>query len=572
MRRDSTARTVSCGDLLPDKFSRSNPQAYILERVLLGLVLLFVVLVRIRLLGFPLERDEGEYAYFGQLILQGIPPYQLAYSMKFPGIYALFALFEGLFGQTVYGIHLGLLVANVVTVILLFFLCKKLISNTAAIISSATYAVLSLSSSVLGFAAHATQFVVPFVLGGFLLLLRAFERSRTALFFLSGTLLGLAVLTKQSAAPFCLWGFGAIALNRWDGKTGNTKKVLNLSMFFAGILMPIAATLIILHATGVFDKFWFWTVTYLRTYAAQIPFSEGINIFQESLASVIDGFVILWVMALLGFCVIWMHPRLRGKKWTIFSFIFFSFVAICPGFYFRPHYFITLLPAVSLLVGIFFDFLNVRWTPRKALLLLLFLVVTLVGVAEQRDYFFWEDPVKLSRKIYGENPFPESPKVARVLQAITRKDESIAVLGSEPQIFFYSKRHSATGYIYMYGLMENQNYGLVMQKEMVREIEAENPRYIVFVECWTSWFPHPGASTYVFDWWNNLVRNNKYQKFGIVDIYEDQTIYRFGADTNNYNGTSASQILIYKRADNQINSAQAQRSRLIKRNDGRVDF
>lgn len=36
----------------------------------------------------PLERDEGEYAYAGQLMLQGIPPYQLAYNMKLPGTYA----------------------------------------------------------------------------------------------------------------------------------------------------------------------------------------------------------------------------------------------------------------------------------------------------------------------------------------------------------------------------------------------------------------------------------------------------------------------------------------------------
>ncbi len=45
----------------------------------------FVLAIRIRLLGIPLERDEGEYAYAGQLMLQGIPPYKLAYNMKFPG-------------------------------------------------------------------------------------------------------------------------------------------------------------------------------------------------------------------------------------------------------------------------------------------------------------------------------------------------------------------------------------------------------------------------------------------------------------------------------------------------------
>src|SRR5262249_20001496 len=49
--------------------------------------LLLVALVRLRLADVPLERDEGEYAYAGQLILHGIPPYQQAYNMKFPGTY-----------------------------------------------------------------------------------------------------------------------------------------------------------------------------------------------------------------------------------------------------------------------------------------------------------------------------------------------------------------------------------------------------------------------------------------------------------------------------------------------------
>ena len=64
-----------------------------------------VIAIRIRLLGIPLERDEGEYAYAGQLILQGIPPYKLAYNMKFPGTYAAYAVIMSIFGQTIVGIH-----------------------------------------------------------------------------------------------------------------------------------------------------------------------------------------------------------------------------------------------------------------------------------------------------------------------------------------------------------------------------------------------------------------------------------------------------------------------------------
>lgn len=68
-------------------------------------VLITVIAIRLRLLGIPLERHEGEYAYAGQLPLHGIPPYQLAYKMKFPGVNAAYALIMALFGQTPAGVH-----------------------------------------------------------------------------------------------------------------------------------------------------------------------------------------------------------------------------------------------------------------------------------------------------------------------------------------------------------------------------------------------------------------------------------------------------------------------------------
>ena len=79
--------------------------------VLLAIVLLSAVM-RYGLLDVPLERDEGEYAYAGQLILQGVPPYQQLFNMKLPGIYAAYAGLLAVFGQTHTGIHIGLLFFN----------------------------------------------------------------------------------------------------------------------------------------------------------------------------------------------------------------------------------------------------------------------------------------------------------------------------------------------------------------------------------------------------------------------------------------------------------------------------
>ena len=73
----------------PETESASSDTASGLPRWAIWGALIFILgfgaFVRLRLLDFPLERDEGEYAYAGQLMLQGIPPYKLAYNMKLPG-------------------------------------------------------------------------------------------------------------------------------------------------------------------------------------------------------------------------------------------------------------------------------------------------------------------------------------------------------------------------------------------------------------------------------------------------------------------------------------------------------
>jgi hypothetical protein len=59
------------------KHSKNSKQGHhpYWDWALLLYIIIFVLVVRVRLLGVPLERDEGEYAYAGRLILEGIYPY-----------------------------------------------------------------------------------------------------------------------------------------------------------------------------------------------------------------------------------------------------------------------------------------------------------------------------------------------------------------------------------------------------------------------------------------------------------------------------------------------------------------
>src|SRR5688572_21204149 len=104
--------------------TKSNAQPknlkFDLYLLLAGVVILIVAILRAGLVNVPLERDEGEYAYIGNLILEGVPPYKTAYNMKLPGTYGMYSILMLIFGTNTSGIHIGLLLMNAGTMFLLF--------------------------------------------------------------------------------------------------------------------------------------------------------------------------------------------------------------------------------------------------------------------------------------------------------------------------------------------------------------------------------------------------------------------------------------------------------------------
>ena len=119
--------------------------------------------------------------------------------------------------------------------------------------------------------------------------------------------------------------------------------------------------------------------------------------------------------------------------------------------------------------------------------------------------------------MYGENPFPESIEIGEYIKNHSMEDDKIAVIGSEPQIYFYANRKSATGYIYVYGLMEPQEFASRMQREMIHEIENARPKYIVFVNVAFSWLSRPNSDTAILKWAPRYFDLN-YRIVGLVEI------------------------------------------------------
>jgi len=377
----------------------SRPWVQRLQRyrawLILGLTIAVILGIRLRLRDMPLERDEGEYAYAGQLILQGVAPYKEAYNMKLPGTYFMYALIMAVFGQTPSGIHIGLALINTASIILIFLLGRRLLDTTAGLVAAVVFGLVSASPSVLGLAAHATHFVVLPALAGMLLLLETNVSSLKSKvskeggewretddgsrpesnvqpstlnlqLFVAGLLFGLSFIMKQQGVFFGLFGLLYLAFRRLHEPTelkvidarrakappiAWVAMVKELMVFAGGLALPYVLVCLLLWWAGAFQKFVFWTITYAREYATATPLVNAAYHLRAAFNVTIVPNIFLSLLSAAGLIMIWRDGRPR-QRFFLLTLLVCSAASTSVGFYWRPHYFITLLPAVALLAGV----------------------------------------------------------------------------------------------------------------------------------------------------------------------------------------------------------------------------
>ncbi len=517
--------------------------------IVLAAALLAVVVARVRLAGLPLERDEGEYAYSGQLLLLGIAPYKLAYTMKLPGTAGAYALIMSLLGQSSTAIHLGLALVNLVTIALVYLLARELFRPIGGAAAAGCYSVLSLMPQVLGTAAHATHFVVLFSVAGSLLLRRSLDRKSFRVIFASGLLFGLGVLMKQPGAFFALFGLVFLALHDWRSRF-ELKTMLSRSLSFViGASIPCLVTALLLWNAGVFGKFWFWIFKYATEYGSEVTLSEGFQLFAGHIFGVIGTAWPIWALGFAGLVALALDRALRPVAGFLVLFSVFSAIAVCPGFYFRPHYFILFLPALALVssaaVVSALNKLEAKLGKLRFVIVLIWAGCLGFPLWMERDFFFELPLDQANVLINGTNPFPESIKIGEYIREHSNGKDKIAVLGSEPQIYFYSKRLSATGYIYTYGLMEPQPYARQMQQEMIQEIETAQPRFLVLVVMNRSWLAGADSDQTILRWADRYCQDN-YEEVGLINIFDRGTDYYFSAKPAGVE-PAPDHIVIYRR-------------------------
>lgn len=464
---------------------------------------------RFNYIHIPFERDEGEYAYAGSLLVHGHYPYKEAYNMKFPGSYFMNALIMKAGGESVEAIRTG--VALIVLLTALMAACVAYLftkNTTAAALTGAVFLLLTNTMGGEGLMANAEHFVNFFAVSGILLTLVFLRRINNPFFlFVAGILLGLAVIMKQYGYAFCVFGV-ALLIEEYLRKSVYTtvKMMMVLGM---GCLFPVALLCLWIVRNGLWQKFWFLTFKYAYAYIGL-----GCGNVGKSLMQIVGSAAPVCVLVVIAVLVTLLCLRQRDAR-ILIMWVIFSILAFSTGFYLRVHYFILAYPALAVVTGYAYQQatrktgVNIAGLVIAALLLLFFVM--------DREEQFPSDPVAVFNRHYPWGMFAEMPKIAQRVNQLIATGDKLSFFGNEPEVYFYPHRIAASGYIYNYSFFEQQPYAYKMMDEFIGEAEANPSPLFVY---YTGSLEQSGPEYEHFGKWWKLYS----QKYYLKDVYIANTV------------------------------------------------
>jgi hypothetical protein len=355
---------------------------------------------------------------------------------------------------------------------------------------------------------------------------------------------------KQPGVFFFLFGLSILIYFRFTGSLFQ-KDFLRYSMFLsAGFFLPLFTILIVIVCSGTLNKFWFWVIQYAFEYGSLVSISDGMVSLNQRMRVLWDFFPWLCLLTGVGFVLVVTGRFQKNTLAMLLLFGFYSVLALLPGWNFRSHYFILILPACSMLIGSGYLYIYYALKHRsgwKYVPALFYAFVVAQNIYAFRDYYFALAPVDVVRLNYTDNYFSESIPISNFLAAHTTPSDRIAIVGSEPQIFFYARRRSASSHIYMYGMMEPQPYARKMQEEFISHVESILPKYMLFFRIGSSWLVKTNSDMHIFHWLKEYTEQH-YRPVGIVDLVDLYDVrYKWGSETLGYTPFSENAIFIFER-------------------------
>jgi hypothetical protein len=556
--KDTRQQVTSALENKPVKGTASRfSQEEKISFIILSLFILLICLIRSKFFNIPFERDEGAYGYYGKLLLEGKTPYIDFYEQKFPGIFYFYAMMVGIFGDTVKGLHMGFMFLNIATFILLFCAGKRLFNSYAGVVTAITYGIVSLTPNLSGFTVQGEHGVAFFISLG--IFCYSFTKSSTHWkhYFFMGLALGMAFMVKTSGVFLVLWGGIAIIIDFFfsDGERTVKDFFRRTLIYSGGVFLVIGFFFMLIAIKGSFNEMIYWSYEIPKRYVSRVPWEEGKKYLDYTYEAITKEYKFFWLHAAAALLIVLVKNISWKLKLSTITLIGFSVMTIFPGFYFYGHYWIQILPGLSFMAGVTFfavtEFLknNIGFkSPKVApVYVAVFILISLMHLNRLKSYYFNPNYDLILRTVYGNNPFPETARIAEYINANSSPEDNIVSFGSEPEIYFYTQKKCPSRHAYFSALVDNVEEHKAWQREFVADVIKANPRYIIFYNHSISLMVQPNTDRYIWEWYDKYIQN--YNIIGVVDMVDGymQSTYVWKEQLNGFQPQGKNVIYIYER-------------------------
>ncbi len=438
---------------------------------MLGILIVLAIVMRVfSMFKSVLVHDESTYILIADALLEGQVYLRDVVDTKPIGIFALFALFQSVFGDDIIVIRLMTTLWIALTGFLVYKIHDALMNtadngvyNPAPAASGIIYVIATSIFTHLGISPNTEQFFNLFTVAALYLIVR---NQHPASFFFAGLLLGLGYMIKYVVAFDALAFALFFTWRMWRAQNSWTEWLLKGLLTLTGISIPFLGTMFYYHHLGMSDRFDFFSFQLSGRYVIEASILNYVTFAGEHLLRYLP-LTFMAVYALL-------HWRNTGSAMAVLGLCWGTCVMIVmmlPGRFFA-HYFIHFLPVLSLVSGGFFD---TRHSPGRALAWIrqpvygysmLSLIIVLNVLFQKMDYL----------------DKPDMPKqVADYLNDRLQPGDKIYTGNYHQIIYHLTDTESPTPYVHpsLIWYPQNSNALDISPTDEWQRIVAQQPRFII---------------------------------------------------------------------------------------------
>lgn len=437
------------------------------------------VTMRMAFLHEPFDRDEGWYATIAQIILDGGIPYRDAIEQKPPGVFYIYAVAIALFGTTVESIRIFTAAYSLATLIAVYFLARLLLNPFSGLFAAAIFALFSCAPKLQGSGSNSEVFLVLPILLSTICFVCGHQKQSRRLLAASGFFAGTALMIKTVALPYMLLLIVS-AVFFTKGRQSLKNRIENIAIFLIPPLCLFIFVSAFFYLNGALHEFMYWNISVPYLYLQGKSGVEG-----SPLMPVLNALAheLMLPFILSAATTAWLLLAKRELKYILTAlFLPASCVAVLlPGNNFS-HYFILLMPFMSVLSGIGMGYLFAQkkflfWSVTPLLVLLFSNYLR-----TDFDYFITMPVNQVSMSKFGP-VFVDSVAIAHYLKERTNPNDFIFQWGFEPEIYFLSDRRSPLPYISstIIEVLKDREGAI---RHMMVTLLTKKPKYIVYQAEW----------------------------------------------------------------------------------------